>query len=156
MAARLSFYDTNDYLMDYPLYSVRNKKVLSKMKDECCGRSTKEYLGLHPKMYSILEANGRGIKKAKGVKKAVVKSDLPPELYGEVLLQKRTFRHSLDTLQSEKHQIYGQHLNKLSLPPFDSNGMDRGKRSGHTCLWPQGSDPLQVRCKRHRDGCFHR
>ena len=33
-----------------------------------------EYVGLRPKMYSILEADSKNIKKAKGVKKNVVKS----------------------------------------------------------------------------------
>ena len=50
-----------------------NKKVIGKMKDECAGRPILEYVGLRPKMYSILEDTGSDIKKAKGVKKYVVK-----------------------------------------------------------------------------------
>ena len=55
MAAHLSFYDASDYPMDHPLYSLWNKKVLGKMKDECCGCPIEEYIGLRLKMYSILE-----------------------------------------------------------------------------------------------------
>ena len=107
-----------------------NKKVLGKMKDECAGRPIAEYVGLRPKMYSILETGGKNIKKAKGVKKNVVKKHIRHEQYKEALFEKKTFRHGMDVLPSEGHRIYGQHLNKVSLSPFDSkrwiaeNGID--------------------------------
>ena len=81
-------------------------------------------------MYSILEESGQNLKKAKGVKKAVVKKHIKHEQYKEALFQKQTFRHDMDVLRSIKHKIYGQHLNKVSLSPFDSkrwiseNGVD--------------------------------
>ena len=130
MAEHQSLYDTSDYPEDHPLHSKVNKKVLGKMKDECAGRAIEEYVGLRPKMYSILEASGACIKKAKGVKKNVVKKHIRHEQYREALFGKKTFRHSMDVLRSEKHHIYGQHLNKVSLSPFDSkrwiaeNGVD--------------------------------
>ena len=61
-------YDTSNYPQDHPLYDVRNKKVLGKMKDECGGEPIEEVVALRPKMYSIKKA-GSGIKKAKGVNK---------------------------------------------------------------------------------------
>lgn len=100
------------------------------MKDECAGRPIAEYVGLRPKMYSILEASGQNIKKAKGVKKCVVTKHIRHEQYKESLFQGKTFRHGMDVLRSEGHHIYGQHLNKVSLSPFDSkrwiaeNGVD--------------------------------
>ena len=100
------------------------------MKDECAGRLIAEYVGLRPKMYSILEADGINIKKAKGVKKSVVRKNIYHEQYRETLLDKKTFRHGMDVLRSERHHIFGQHLNKVSLSPFDSkrwiaeNGVD--------------------------------
>ena len=90
------------------------------MKDECAGRPTAEYVGLRPKMYSILEAGGGNIKKAKGVKKNVAKRRIRHEQYKEALFEKRTFRHNMDVLRSERHRIYGQHHRKVSLSPFDS------------------------------------
>ena len=123
-------YQTSDYPEDHPLHSKVNKKVLGKKKDECTGRVIEEYVGLRPKMYSILEANGQNIKKAKGVKKNVVKKHIRHQQYREALFSKKTFRHGMDVLRSEKHHIYGQHLNKVSLSPFDSkrwiaeNGVD--------------------------------
>ena len=61
MAAHAEFCDTSDYPKDHPLHSVKNKKVLGKMKEECAGHSVAEYVGLLSKMYSIFEVNGKGI-----------------------------------------------------------------------------------------------
>ncbi|GFR75259.1 hypothetical protein ElyMa_002183000 [Elysia marginata] len=130
MGRRADLYDTSDYPKDHPLYNTTNKKVLGKMKDECTGRAIEEYVGLRPKMYSILEAGGHNIKKAKGVRKNVVKKHIRHEQYKEALFSKKTFRHGMDVLRSKKHHIYGEHLNKISLSPFDSkrriaeNGVD--------------------------------
>ena len=130
MGASVHLYDTSDYPKDHPQYSAANKNVVGKMKDECAGRLIAEYVGLRPKMYSILEADGRNIKKAKGVKKSVVRRNIYHDQYRETLLDKKTFRHGMDVLRSERHRIYGQHLNKISLSPFDSkrwiseNGID--------------------------------
>ena len=130
IAKHADLYDTSDFQKEHPLYSVANKKVIGKMKDECAGRPIAEYVGLRPKMYSILEAEGANIKKAKGVKKTVVKKHIRHEQYREALFGKQTFRHGMDVLRSERHRIYGQHLTKVSLSPFDSkrwiaeNGVD--------------------------------
>ena len=67
MASHAELYDTSDYPPEHPLHSIANKKVLGKMMDKCAGRPIAEYVGLRPKMYSILEACGGNIKKAKGV-----------------------------------------------------------------------------------------
>ena len=129
-SCQLLYTDTDSLLVDHPLYSSANKKVLGKLKDECAGRAIAEYLGLAPKMYSILEAGGINTKSAKGVKKNVVKKHIRHEQYKETLFEKQTFRHGIDVLRSERHRIYGQHLNKVSLSPFDSkrwiakNGVD--------------------------------
>ena len=47
-------FDTSEYAQDHPLYSIGNKKVLGKMKDETHGIPIQEFIGLRPKMYSIL------------------------------------------------------------------------------------------------------
>ena len=120
MGANADLYDTSDYPKDHPQYSEENKKVVGKMKDECAGRLIAEYVGLRPKMYSILEADGGNIKKAKGVKKSVVKKNITHRQYKEALFDRKTYRHGMDVLRSEHHIIFGQHLNKISLSPFDS------------------------------------
>ena len=149
MSEHQSLYDTSDYPEDHPLHSKINKKVLGKMKDECAGRVIEEYVGLRPKMYSIFEASGACIKKAKGVKKNVVKKHIRHEQYREALFSKKTFRHGMDVLRSEKHHIYGQHLNKVSLSPFDSkrwiaeNGVDT-LAYGHKDALPAGMAEMEA------------
>ena len=81
IAQNQTLYDTSDYPQDHPLYS--SGTVLGKLKDECAGRAIAEYVGLRPKMYSILEAGGKNTKKAKGVKKNVVKKHIRHEQYKE-------------------------------------------------------------------------
>ena len=143
MGQHAGLYDTSDYPEDHPLHSTANKKVLGKMKDECSGRPIAEYIGLRPKMYSILEAGGHNIKKAKGVRKNVVRKHIRHEQYRKALFEKLTFRHGMDVLRSERHHIYGQHLNKVSLSPFDSkrwiaeNGVDT-LAYGHADAVPAG------------------
>ena len=118
--------DLYDYPQDHLLYSSANKKVLGKLKDECAGRAIAEYVGLRQKMYSILEAGGKNTKKAKGVKKNVVKKHVRHEQYKEALFEKKTFRHGMDVLRSERHRIYGQHLNRsLSHPSTPSAGLQK-------------------------------
>ena len=144
MAKRAELYDTSDYPREHPLHSVANKKVLGKMTDECAGRPIAEYVGLRPKMYSILEANGENdIKKAKSVKRYVVEKHISHEQYRGALIEKKTFRHGMDVLRSERHHIYGQRLNKVSLSPFDSKRWIAENRVdtlvyGHRDALPEG------------------
>ena len=67
MRENMELYDTSDFPSGHHhLHSIKNKKLLGKMKDECAGRSIAEYVGLRPKMYLIIEDSGKNIKKAKG------------------------------------------------------------------------------------------
>ena len=90
------------------------------MKGECAGRPIREYVGLRPKMCSILPSSGANIKKAKGVKKIVVKQEKRHSKYKECLFSNQIFRQGMNTLRSLGQQSYGQHLNKVSLSQFDS------------------------------------
>ena len=145
MAKHADLYDTSSYQKGHPLYSTGNEKVLGKMKDECPDAQSQNtgYVGFRPKMYSILEANGKSTKKAKGVKKNNMIKHIHHEQYKEALFEKETFRHGMDVLRSERHRIYGQRLNKVSLSPFDSkrwiaeNGVDT-LAYGHKDAIPAG------------------
>ena len=113
-------YDTSDYPKDHPLFSNENKKVLGKMKDECAGTPIAECVCLRPKMYSILKADEKNIKRAKGVNKSVAKKQIMHEQYKETLIGKKQLWHGMNMLGSEGHEIYGMHINKISLSLFDS------------------------------------
>ena len=54
------------------------------------------------------------------MKKNVVKKQITHEQYKETLLGAKQQWHGINILRSEGHKIYGMHLNKISLTPFDS------------------------------------
>ena len=112
-------YDTSNYSKEHYLFSNENKKVLGKFKDECGGVPIKEYVGLRPKMYSVITQTEE-IRKAKGVKKNVVKNQITHQNYLNCLFEGETFKHSMDMLRSYNHQIYGIKVNKTSLSPLDT------------------------------------
>ncbi|MEW8615603.1 MAG: hypothetical protein AB2610_20800 [Candidatus Thiodiazotropha sp.] len=59
-----------------------------------------------------------------------MKKHIRHEQYKEALFEKEAFLHGMDVLRSERHRIYGQHLNKVSFSSFASkrwiakNGVD--------------------------------
>ena len=67
-----------------------------------------------------LEGGRKNIKKAKGVKKSVVKKQIMHEQYKKTLFDTEQLWHGMNILRSEGHEIYGMHQNKISLSPFDS------------------------------------
>ena len=101
-------YDTSDYPKDHFLYSQKNKKVVGKMKDEC----------------SILLGSNNNvkinIKKAKSTTKQVTSKVINHQNYKDALFNKKFFKHGMGMLRSERHNIYGIHVNKITLSPFDS------------------------------------
>jgi len=54
------------------------------------------------------------------VKKSVVKKQITHGQYKETLFGSKQQWHGMKILRSEGHEIYGMHLNKISLSPFDS------------------------------------
>ena len=120
METKKEYYDTSDYPKEHPLYSNANKKVLGKFKDECNGTPIAEFVGLRSKMYSILKADEKEIKKAKGVKKSVVNKQIKHEHYKETLFGMEQKWNEMNIIRSEGHMIYGMHQKKISLSPFDS------------------------------------
>ena len=68
--------DNSDYPKDSPYFSVENKKVIGKFKDEAAGMPIRKFIGLRSKMYSYVKDNGKNEKTAKGVRKYVIKTNV--------------------------------------------------------------------------------
>ena len=107
-------YDFSDYPKDHQLYDESNKRVIGKTKDECAGVSIAEYIGLRPKLYSVLRSDEQLIKKAKGVKKYVINKQILFNDYKEALFDKKKYTHSMNMLRSIHHNIYGLTVNKTT------------------------------------------
>ena len=75
-------------------------------------------MGLKAKMYS-LKYDGKEDKKAKGVKKSVVKKELTHENYKKCLFNNITYKHEMVKIQSVGHQASTIKQNKTSLSAFD-------------------------------------
>ena len=113
-------YDFSDYPQNHKLHDESNKKVIGKMKDECSGTPIAEYIGLRPKLYTILRADEQLIKKAKGVKKYVIKKQMNFENYKDALFNKQKYTHTMNMLRSIHYNIYGLTVNKTTLSPLDT------------------------------------
>ena len=112
-------FDNSDYPSDSKFYFAENKKVIGKFKDETAGVPIREFIGLKSKMYSISLDNDKDSKKAKGVKKNVVKKGISHRDYLQVLSQSKVMHHRMKTIRSDCHQISSYEINKISLSPFD-------------------------------------
>ena len=110
-------FDTSNYSETHFLFSETNKKVLGKMKDETGGIPIEEFVGLRPKMYSLMY-NGVEKKRAKGVKKRTV-AKLRHAQYRETLFRKIQRRDIMKMIRADLHELYTIKQNKISLSPYD-------------------------------------
>jgi hypothetical protein len=116
-------FGTFKYAQDHSLRSIRNKKVLGKMKDQTHGISIQELIGLRPKMYSILYTDNNTLvekKTAKGKKKSVTKKKIRHDNYNTCLFGKKQRKSSISQIRSNGHEIYSIKLNKIALSPYDN------------------------------------
>ena len=125
MTEHESEFDFSDYPDDHPCFPPhfnknKNKKVEGKFKDECCGIPIVKYVGLRPKMYSVLMDDSKVIKRAKGVKKCVVDQHIDFNHYKDALFADRTLTVGIDKLGSLKQQLYNVSMTKSALSPLDT------------------------------------
>ena len=87
------FYEHRKYL-DFTNYSKNskyfcndNKKVLDKMKDEYGGNVIKEFIGLRPKMYSILDTKNNEKNTHKGHNSYIKHGEFFDTLYNKKVLR---------------------------------------------------------------------
>ena len=83
----ISNYDEND---ERPLSIVKNKKVPGVFKDELGGKIIVEVVELRSKTWAYLIDDGSEHKKAKGIKKSVMKGRIMFENYKDYLFNEKT------------------------------------------------------------------
>lgn len=110
-------FDTSDYPTDHFLHSEKNKKVLGKMKDECAGIPIEEFVGLRPKMYSMVYG-GKEKKTAKGITRACQRR-MNHEQYRHSLFNKTQTSVINNIIRSDAHELYSQKVSKVALSPYD-------------------------------------
>ena len=118
MMKHADLYDTSNYSPDHQLFSDTNKKVIGKFKDELGGKVLTEFIGIRPKMYSYVgEDSG---KRAKGVKKSVLKKTITHEDHKNCLIKNEVYSRDMPGLRSYKHTIHGETVTKIALSPLDT------------------------------------
>ena len=85
-----SYIDTSNFSPSHPLYSTENKGKLGLLKSEVGERTIAEFVGVRPKCYSIVLADGDRISSAKGVPKTIKKKIIHQQ-YKDALFQNQTY-----------------------------------------------------------------
>lgn len=78
-----------------------------------------EFVGLRPKMYSILSEKGEK-KTAKGICRRTVKKNITHSDYRDCLFNRTTTMCTIQKIQSDKHNLYTVRQRKLALNPADN------------------------------------
>ena len=114
-------FDFSDYPKEHILYSEKNKKVLGKFKDELNGNIMTQRISLRSKMYCHKVYNSKKEdKRAKGIKKSNVKSELTFQKYYDCLFNNKNTSHEYKSFKSENHIISTISTTKKGLSAFDS------------------------------------
>ena len=112
-------FDTSNYEVDRPLPKIKNKKVIGLMKDELGGKIMIKLVALRIKTYSYLMDNDSEAKKEKGTKKCVIKRMLKFPDYKDCLSNKEIILKSQQRFKSERHNVYTEKINKITLSSND-------------------------------------
>lgn len=92
------------------------------MTDETHGVLFEEFVGLRPKMYSILfteDSKPVENKTAKGISKKVTKRMIPHQDCKPYLFEKQPQMARMNQIRSENHQLYPVTLTNTCLSPYD-------------------------------------
>ena len=132
------WFDTSNYPENHPsgIKAGVNKKENGKIKDESGGLTIVEFVALCAKLYVlIVRQNKEALKnishkklpfkgkeeerKAKGVKKSVIKNSLSFEDYKKCLFSEEKQMRQMNIFRSKYHDVYSTTVNKVALSPND-------------------------------------
>ena len=139
-------FDTSNYddECDRPLPKGKNKKVIGLMKDELGGQKIMtRFVALRSKTHSYLMDDSGSDKKAKGTKKCVIKQRRKFNDYKGCLLNNEIVLKSQQRFKSERHYVYTEEINKITL---SSNDDKRLQTFDRTTSYPYGTNAGKV-CK---------
>lgn len=140
--ADIHMYDTSNYPIPNA-YNIerKNAKVLGCFKDELAGNVITEFIGLRAKCYAIRSFNGKtyndNLKKAKGVKKNVLKRKISFDDYRRCVDQNFEFAVDQNSIRSIKHRVFSIQQKKVALSPFDDKryAIKTKKNQWETLSW---------------------
>ena len=111
--------DFSNYKSDHFLFDKSNEKVVGKFKDEYPNEIIHEFIGLKPKLYSILYNDGKFKNTAKGLQREVLAKEINHNHYKDVLFQGKIFDCEVHRIQSKDHELTTVKQNKRVFQPLD-------------------------------------
>ena len=111
-------FDTSNYPETNEFNVVKSKSVVGRMKDEFPCDPIMAFYGTGAKAYYIKSLKSE-LKKAKGIKKAVIENELHLEDYQRVVEQGGLIFRKMKTFRSSLHDIYTEVINKVALSHND-------------------------------------
>ncbi|CAI6365291.1 unnamed protein product [Macrosiphum euphorbiae] len=124
----LPYFDTSNYPKDHCCFSEIHKNQPGFFKDEMKSIIIKKFVSLRPKLYAYKTVDGtEQKKKAKGVKKYIIKNHMQFNNYMDILnafINHRTLKdeqthRKMNFIQSNKHVVHSKTMNKLVLSAND-------------------------------------
>ena len=109
--------DTSNFPSTHPLYSTERKARLGCIKDEAAGQAYEKWVFLRPKCYSML--GPKPVRRAKGVRRATVRSELTHVDYVACFEEQRDRYHEQRRIGSTRHQLSNMQYVKKSLGFFE-------------------------------------
>ena len=112
-------FDFSNYDRQHQLYSNSNATVPGKFKDEFPSMHIEKFIGLRPKCYAIKMVNGSEVKKAKGVKKDIIRKDISFEDYERALMGQTPITRQQQIIRSFNQQLYTIEQERIALSTND-------------------------------------
>ena len=112
-------FDTSNYEVNRPFPTGKDKKEIGLMKDDLGGKIMTEFVALRPKTYSYLMDDVGVIKRLKKPEKCVIKRRLKFNDYKDCLLNNEIKLKSQQRFKSERHDVYTEEINKITLSSND-------------------------------------
>ena len=93
--------------------------MIGKFKDEAAGKQITHFVGLRPKLYTFKVEEKGETRKAKGVKKNVIKKSWSFEDYKKCLFSEDKLMKEMNIIRSQNHEIFSMTVNKVALSGKD-------------------------------------
>ena len=124
------WFDTSDYDENdkRPLLIGKNKKVIGLFIYELGGKIKKEFCAIRAKAYSYLMDDNSEVKKSKGTKKCVIKSELMFNYYKNCLFNGEVILKLQQIFKSYRHKNYTEEVNKIALRSDDDKRLQTFNR----------------------------
>ena len=97
-----------------------NSGIVGKFKDEEPNDIITEFVGLRAKNYGYTTLGGTDKKKDKGIKKAVIKTEITFDDFRDCVLSGVVKHVTQNTIRSRKHEVFTESLHKKALCPKDN------------------------------------